>query len=176
MRVFNRILVFALGLALAALGFVMAVEAVWTGLGYRFLWFPGKEWLHTLRTTPWSTRTVLVGTAVTAACGLVLVIVEVRPWPKTLARTFVDGDGTWLLHRRSTEQHLRRRLQGKVPTSPIKAQLLVSSRRWKLSLRAHAAPSTKPDLEAAGNEELERLGAPGGSKVIVRTTRAKRVQ
>ena len=171
MRVFNRLLVFVLGLALAALGFVVAVEAVWLGFGYRILWFPGQSWLHTLRTTPYSTRSVEVGAAVAALVGLALLTLEARPWRKRLAHISAESDGTWLVTRRSTERHLARRLSRAVPTTPITARLRIGARRWRLQLRAHAAATTQPVLEAAAKEELDRLGAPAGSRVLVHTTR-----
>jgi hypothetical protein len=170
-RLFNRLLVFALGIVLIALGFIAAVEAIWTGLGYHFLWFPGKEWLHTLRTTPWSERSVLVGAAIVAVVALMLLIAETRPWRKRLVRTLGDQDDTWLLHRRSTEHHVGRNLEVTVPRAPIKTRLDISAHRWKLSLRADAAATTRPQLEAAGHDELEKLGAPAGSTVQVRTIR-----
>jgi hypothetical protein len=176
MRVFNRLLVFALGIALTALGFIVAVEAVWTGLGYRFLWFPGSQWLHTLRTTPWSTRSVLTGAAIASALGLILVAAEVRPVKKRLVRTLSEQDDTWLLHRRSTEHRVRRNLEASVPRSPIKIRLRGSPRRWRLAVQANAAASTKPELEAAAQEELKTLGAPSGCTVTARTTGAGRVQ
>jgi hypothetical protein len=97
MTVFNRLLVFALGLVLAAFGFVMAIEAAWTGLGYRFLWFPGPKWLHSLRTSAWSDRSVMVGAAVIAAIGLALLVAELRPWPKRLARLCIKHEEIWLI-------------------------------------------------------------------------------
>ena len=72
MRVFNRLFVFVIAVAIAGLGFIIAVEAVWIGFGYRVLWFPGNDWLSTLRTTSWSTRSVQVGAAATALAGLAL--------------------------------------------------------------------------------------------------------
>jgi hypothetical protein len=171
MRLFNRLLVFALGIVLIALGFIAAVEAVWTGLGYQFLWFPGKEWLHTLRTTLWSDRPVLVGAASVAAVAFVLVIAEIRPWRARLAQTLSDQEETWLLHRRSTEHHLHRALGATLPTTPIKTHLDTSARRWKLSVRTDTASSTGPEFEKVGQRELERLGAPPGSTVTVRTAR-----
>jgi hypothetical protein len=175
MRIFNRLAVFALGVILAGVGLIIVVEAVWTGLGYRFLWFPGQAWLHALQTSAWSERTVLVGAAIAAAVGLILLVVELRPWPQRLARSSIQERDTWLIQRRSAEQYLRRAVQREVPRSPLKADLTIGRRRWNLRLRARAAASTKPDLMAAGQHELERLGAPEGSKVKVRTTRAPRV-
>jgi predicted NAD/FAD-dependent oxidoreductase len=176
MRLFNRLLVFALGIVFIALGFIAAVEAIWTGLGYQFLWFPGREWLRTLRTTPWSARSVLVGAAIVALIALMLLIAEIRPWRKRLVRTLSDQDDTWLLHRRSTEHHVARNLVVTVPRTPIRTHLDISSHRWKLSLRADAAASTRPKLKAAGRDELEKLGAPAGSTVQVRTTRGPGAQ
>lgn len=175
MRLFNRFVVFALGVILAAVGFIIAVEAVWTGLGYRFLWFPGQRWIHTLRTSAWSDRSVMVGAAIAGAVGLLLLVAELRPWPKRLARSSIQVQDTWLIQRHSAEGYLRRTVQREVPRSPIKADLHISRRRWNLRLRARAAASTKPDLVAAGQHELEKLGAPKGSKVVVRATRAPRV-
>lgn len=171
MRVFNRLLVFAVGLACAVVGFVAIAEAAWTGLGYHFLWFSGSAWLHTLRTTAYSQRSVAVGAAIAALVGLALLLAELRPWRKRLVRLSQDGSRVvWLLHRRSTESLLRRRLQRQVPVSPITARLRVGALRWKLSLRAQAARSTAPVLQGAGEEELRRLGAPARSSVAVRTT------
>jgi hypothetical protein len=172
MRLFNRLLVFAFGIVFIALGLLTAVEAIWTGLGYQFLWFPGKEWLYTLRTTPWSTRSVLVGAAIVAAASLMLLIAEIRPLRRSLVRTLGNQDDTWLLHRRSTEHHVGRNLEAAVPRT-IKTHLDSSAHRWKLSLRADAAATTRPTLEAAGRDELEKLGAPAGSTVRVRTTRRR---
>ncbi len=175
MRIFNRLAVFALGVILAGAGFIVAVEAAWTGLGYRFLWFPGQVWLHALRTSAWSDRTVMIGAALAAAVGLILLVAELRPWPPRLARSSIQEQNTWLIQRRSAEQYLRRVVQREVPRAPIKADLTIGRRGWNLRLRVRAAASTKPDLVAAGQQELEKLGAPEGSKVTVRTTRAPRV-
>jgi hypothetical protein len=174
MRLFNRLLVFACGVALAAVGFIVATEAVWTGLGYRFLWFPGQRWLHALRATAWSDRSAMVGGAVVAAIGLVLLVAEVRPWPRRLAHSSIQGQDTWLIQRHSAEQYLQRTIQQNVSDSPIRADLHISDRRWRLRLRVRSAPSTEPRLVEAGHHGLEGLGAPTGSKVIVRIPRAPR--
>jgi hypothetical protein len=176
MRLFNRLLVFALGIVFIALGFIAAVEAIWTGLGYRFLWFPGREWLHTLRTTPWSARSVLVGAAIVTVVALMLLIAEIRPWRRRLVRTLGVQDDTWLLDRRSTEHHVGRNLEVTVPRTPIKTHLDIAAHRWKLSLRADAAATARTALKAAGQDELEKLGAPAGSIVQVRTTRRSGAQ
>ena len=154
MRVFNRLFVFAIAVAIAGLGFIIAVEAVWIGFGYRVLWFPGNDWLSTLRTTSWSTRSVQVRAAATALAGLALVILEVRPWRKRLVPTHIDDEDTWLLNRRSTERLVHRQLQRQVPTVLSRLAFAFGALRWKLTLRAHAPASTRPVLEAAAGENL----------------------
>jgi hypothetical protein len=171
MRLVNRLLAFALVLAIAALGFVVAVEATWTGLGYRFLWFPGKQWLHTLRSTDWSARSVLVVGAAAAVLGLLLLIVEVRPRPKRLAQMSVEGDDVWLLQRRTTERHLSRKMQGKLPSSPaVEAKLQVKPSHWRLVLRTKGNEETRVTLESLGQQDLEKLFAPPGSKATAKVT------
>ena len=161
MRVFNRLFVFVIAVALAGLGFIVAVEAVWTGLGYRVLWFPGNDWLSTLRTTSWSTRSVEVGAAAAALTGLVLVILEVRPWRRRLVPTHIDNEDTWLLNRRSTERLVHRQLQRQVPTAPITARLRIGVLRWSSTLRAHAPASTRPVLETAAKRTCSARSAVG---------------
>jgi hypothetical protein len=154
--------------AVTALGFVIAVEAAWTGLGYRFLWFPGQQWLHTLRSTAWSARSVAIAGASVAAFGLLLLAIEVRPRPKRLAQISVEGDDVWLLNRRSTEHHLRRLMQNRVSSSPVEVRLKVSRQQWRLVLRAKGNEGTKASLASLGSQDLEKLLAPPGSKVTAK--------
>jgi hypothetical protein len=174
MRIVNRLLVFTLLVAVTALGFVIAVEAAWTGLGYRFLWFPGKQWLHTLRSTAWSTRSVAIAGASVAVFGLLLLTIEVRPRPKRSAQMSVDGEDVWLLNRRSTEHHLRRVMQNKVSSSSVEAKLRVSREQWRLVLRSKGNEDAQASLAALGNQDLKKLLAPSGSKVTAKVTADQR--
>ena len=172
MRVFNRLLVLALGVVIAAAGVLVILEAVWTWTNSGFLWIPGREWLNSFKSTPWSDPTVIGISIAVAAVGLVLVVAELRPQRKRHA-PFSTDQGDWLLLRRSTEAHLQRRLATQVPVSPIKVRLKPRALRWRLKVRARAAPTTKPALRDAAQTELGRLHAPPTSTIDVTTTKAK---
>ncbi len=174
MRVFNRLLVLALGVAIAAAGLVVIVEAIWTWTNSGFVWIPGREWLHSFKTTPWSEPIVIAVSIAVAAAGFVLVVAEIRPQRKRHA-PFSTDQGDWLLLRRSTETHLQRRLASQVPVSPIKVRLKPRALRWRLKVTARAASTTKPALVDAAQVELGRLHAPSASKVDVTTTGAKKM-
>jgi hypothetical protein len=174
MRVFNRLFLLVLGVALVAAGVLVVVEAVyaWTGSGPVGAFVP--QWLATFKTTPWSAPIVIAISAAVAAAGLVLLLVEVRPQRKRLA-VFATDSGDWLLLRRSTEGHLQRRLAAAVPVDVAKVRLTPRSVRWRLKVRARAASSAKPVLHSAAQDELGRLRAPGSSTVEVATSGAPRV-
>jgi hypothetical protein len=172
MRVFNRLLVLALGVAIAAAGVLVILEAIWTWTNSGFVWIPGREWLNSFKTTPWSAPIVIAVSIAVAAAGFVLVVAEVRPQRKRHAPFSTDDQGNWLLLRRSTEAHLQRRLAAQVPVSPIKVRLKPRALRWQLKVTARAAPTTKPALVDAAQSELGRLHAPSASKVDVTTTGA----
>jgi hypothetical protein len=160
--------------ALAAAAVLVVIEAVWAWTGSGFVWVPGRRWLTSFKTTPWSATIVIAVSVAVAAAGLILVLVEVRPQRKRHAEFATDG-GDWLLLRRSTEAHLERRLATQVRTSPVKVRLRPRSLRWRLKVTARAASSTKPALQTAARDELRRLHAPGASKVEVTTTGARKV-
>jgi hypothetical protein len=174
MRVFNRLLVLVLGVALAAAGVLVVVEAVYAWTGSGFVGITGRQWLMSFKTTPWS-ATVVVGVSVAvAATGLVLVLAELRPQRKRHA-AFGTDSGDWLLLRRSTEAYLQRRLTAQVPVDVVKVRLTPRSLRWRLKVKARAASSTRPVLQSTGRDELGRLHAPAPSTVEVTTSRPRKV-
>jgi hypothetical protein len=171
MRVFNRLMVLALGVAIAAAGVLVIFEAIWTWTNSGFVWIPGREWLNSFKTTPWSAPIVIAVSIAVAAAGFVLVVAELRPQRKRHA-PFSTDQGNWLLLRRSTEAYLQRRLATQVPVSPIKVRLNPRGLRWRVKVTARAASTTKPALVDATESELGRLHAPAASKVEVITTGA----
>jgi hypothetical protein len=163
----NRLVALILGAALAAGGFLVVIEAVWTWTGSGFVWIPGQEWLSSFKATGWSDN-VAIGISVgVAVAGFLLLVAELRPQRPRVARFETDHD-TWLLQRRSTESSLARRLGTTVPTTPIKTRLNAGD-HWRLKVSAPAAASTRPALEAAARTELERLHAPE-TRIRVKTT------
>jgi hypothetical protein len=159
-RAINAVLGLLVGIALAAGGALVIIEAAWTWTGSGFVWIPGGEWLQSFKTTAWSDNEVVAISVAVAAVGLILLLVEIRPHKKRTAR-FATDKGDWALMRRSTEAHLERRLQSTVPTSPIKTRITPKVRRWRVEVKAKAAASTEPILQDATQSELTRLRAPG---------------
>ena len=149
------------------------VEASWAWAGSGFVGLPGRQWLSTFETTPWSANIVVGISVAVAVVGLVLVVVEVRPQRKRHAE-FATDSGDWLLLRRSTEGHLQRRLAAQVQTGAVKVRLSPRSTRWRLKVKARAASATRPVLRSAARDELGRLHA-GSSTVDVSTSGPRRV-
>jgi hypothetical protein len=173
MRVFNRLLVLALGVALAAAGVLVILEAIWTWTNSGFVWIPGREWLNSFKTTSWSAPIVIAVSIAVAAAGFLLVLAEIRPRRKRHA-PFSTGRGDWRLLRRSTEAHLQRRLATQVPVSPIKVRLTPRPLRWRVKVTARGGSTTKPALRDAAQVELARLHAPSTSRIDVITTGANK--
>ncbi len=172
MRVFNRLFALVLGVAVAAGGVLMIIEAIWTGTNSGFVWIPGNEWLTSFKTTSWSSTANIAISIAVAVVGLILLLAEIRPQRKRVAKYSTDS-GNWLLLRRSTENHLQRRLAAEVATSPIKVRLKPRALRWRLKVKARAAGTTRPVLEAAARKELARLHAPDSSRIDVKATRVR---
>jgi hypothetical protein len=171
-RLANRLLAFVLGAALFAAGALVVIEAIWTWTGSGFVWIPGRQWLSSFKTTAWSNHQVVLISVGVAGLGLLLLIGEIRPQRRRVAR-FETERGSWLLLRRSTEAHLSRRLQTAVPTSPVRARLDPKLQRWHVRIVARAAASTRPQLEEAARNELGRLHAPR-TRLHVKTTGARK--
>jgi hypothetical protein len=172
-RVFNRLVLLIVGLGLTAGGLLVIIEAVWAWSGSGFVWIPGHHWLSSFETTAWS-KPVVIGVSVTVAVvGAGLLVAQVVPQRGRVAPFRTDRAGEWQLLRRSTEAHLQRRLAVDVPTTPVRARLKILRRSWTLSVRARAATSSRPALEAAARAELAGLHAPGDSRVRVVTTRVR---
>jgi hypothetical protein len=174
MRVFNRLFLLVMGVALAAAGVLVVIEAAWAWAGSGPVGAPVGQWLATFKATPWSAPIVVAISVAVAAAGLVLVVAELRPQRKRHA-VFATGSGEWLLLRRSTEGHLQRRLAAQVPADGVKVRLTPRTARWRLKVRARAASGSKPALQSAARDELGRLHAPGPSTVEVATSGARRV-
>lgn len=169
-RLFNRLVAFVVGAALAAGGVLVVIEGFSTWINSGFVFIPGAQWLSTTRTTPWSATIVVAISAAVAILGLALLIFEIRPQRKRVVPYHTDTAGEWLLLRRSAESHLARQLSAQVPATPITARLEPKATKWSLTVKAKAAASTRPVLESAGRSELASLHAPQASLVRVKTT------
>lgn len=189
-RPLNRLWGLVLGLALAGAAGIAAVEVVLAALSHQFVLFPADRWLHVLRSTQWSSRTVTIGTAVAAALGFVLLVTEVRPRrPRRVRLAVMNTDGRealaaggsvsdgsvvesasvedpvidhmdWWLLRQSVESHLRRVVLASTPISRARVRLMARRRHWRARIRVNAPAGDRDDVKQAARASLERLGAP----------------
>lgn len=168
MRVFNRLLVVLMGLALIGAGVIAALEVVLAGVGQGFVWVPGRSWLHELRTTPWSASPVVIAFSVLAGVGVLLFVVEIRPWRERRVPLDVAGAGRWWLLTSSLEAALRRRIAEVSDDRRSRAKVKTRGRRWRIRLSASASQEAGRSFEQVARAEMARLGCP-----VPQTVRAR---
>jgi hypothetical protein len=184
LRVFNRLLALLLALLLIAGG--LWALAITLARALSIGWRPG--WLHffdqslhqdlqTLSTLQLANGRVLAAAAGLAILGLLLLLLELRPWPPLIV--FLDEDETarWWLHRAAFEGMLRSLVVKETTATGARAQLraqLRGQRRWRLRVDANASPQLRAEIEQLVRASLERLGRAGDSTIRVRIGRARR--
>jgi hypothetical protein len=181
LRVFNRLL--ALLLALLLIGTGLWALAISLAHALSLGWRPG--WLHvfdqslhqalrTLSSLQLADGRVLAAAAGLAILGLLLLLLELRPWPPLIV--FLDEDETarWWLHRATFEGVLRSLVVKETTATGARAQLR-GQRRWRLRVDANASPQLRAEIEQLVRASLERLGRAGDSTIRVRIGRARRV-
>lgn len=170
MRVFNRLASLVLGLAVAAGGLLLAVEAVsvWTGGEPALVPLPG--WYAWLRSVEFADGVVLLAAVAAAVLGLVLVVAQLRPWRPV--RVPAEVDDNWYVQRRGVERGLVRAVEGVPGVTEVKARV---GKRWRCRVRAVGDVDSQGDVDAAVDEELRRLSAQQRDRVAVRLIRRRRV-
>jgi hypothetical protein len=180
LRVFNRLLALLLALLLIAGG--LWALAISLAHALSIGWRPG--WLHffdqslhqdlqTLSTLQLANGRVLAAAAGLAILGLLLLLLELRPWPPLIV--FLDEDETarWWLHRATFEGVLRSLVVKETTATGARARLR-GQRRWRLNVDANASPQLRAEIEQLVRASLERLGRAGDSTIRVRIGRARR--
>lgn len=181
MRIFNRLLTLLLALALIVAG--LWALAISIANAFSIGWRPG--WLHvfdqslhqglqTLFTLQLGDRRLVAAEAVLVVVGLVLLLLELRPWPPLIV--FLDEDETarWWLHRATFERVLRSLVVGETTATGARARLR-GRRTWRLRVDANASPQLRPEIEQLARSSLERWGRADDSTIQVRIRRARRV-
>jgi hypothetical protein len=179
-RVFNRLLAPLLALLLIAAG--LWALAISLAQALSIGWRPG--WLHffdqslhqglqSLSSLQLANGRVLAAAAGLGILGLLLLLLELRPWPPPIV--FVDEDETarWWLHRATLEGVLRSLVVKETTATWARAQLR-GQRRWRLRVDANASPELRTEIEQLVRASLERLGRAGDSTIRVRIARARR--
>lgn len=171
MRYFNRLLSFLAGVALVGVGVVGAIEAVSTGLDDGFVWIPGHEWIHTLRTTNWSATPVVITFAAITAAGVVLLVAEL--WRRSrptleLSITGLPADQLWVAQRRALQARLAHEVVADTPCHTMHATLAYRNGAWRLDLKGTGPPDARAEVERTARAALARIGAPEPSEVRIR--------
>jgi hypothetical protein len=169
-RVDHRVVPLAAGGVVAGAGVLTAVEAVATWVGAGFIWIPGGHWISTFETTPWSAPVVVSIAAAVAASGLLLSVRCLAPRHRRYLPLVTCSAVACFIEQRSTEAHLRRRLTADVPSEGLRIRLRPGADGWTLAVDARAPLPLKAELEQAARNELDRLGAPPQSQVLVNLT------
>src|SRR2546423_1587337 len=181
MRVLNRLLALLLALALIAAGLWALVIGVAhaLGIGSRPDWLhafdqtlqQGMRTLSTLELEDWRALAAASGRAV---LGIVLLLLELRPWPPLIV--FLDEDDTarWWLHRAAFERVMSSAVSDETTSSGVRARLR-GPRRGRLRVAATASPRVRPEIEHVVRSNLARLGHADDSSVRVRIRRSGRL-
>lgn len=178
MRVFNRLL--ALLVALVLIGAGLWALAISIGHALNIGWRPG--WLHffdqslhqglqTVATFPLADWRVLAAAAGLVVLGLLLLLLELRPWPPLIVFLAEDDTAKWWLHRATFEGALRSLVAKETAASGVRARLR-GRRSWRLRVDATASPQVREEIEQLVRSSVERLGRAGDSAIRVRIHRA----
>jgi hypothetical protein len=174
MRLVNLLATSLLGLVLLAGGLLLAAEAalVWAG---QSPWLVALDrWHARLSHTPLSNGWVLGASIVVGVIGLIILALQVRPWPP---QRLVTGDvrGPWWVARRSVEQRAAAAAAGVSGVHNAHAEVRGNERRWRLRMRAEANPEQREEVTNAVRRELDRLAVPRDVAVNLALRRPRRV-
>jgi hypothetical protein len=173
MRTTNRILSALLGLVLLAVGLAVAIETALIAWGGRPAVVPVDRWYASLRGLRFADGPFLVTAAITALVGLLLVILQLRPWPPERVQTSAGESPPLSIARRSVEHRVElaaARAGVEHPASAVRGR----PGRWRVRLRGVAWPDQRDAVMAAVRAELDRLYAPPDTPVSVTLRRPAR--
>jgi hypothetical protein len=173
MRVLNRLAAAVLGLALLAFGLLVAVEAILFGAGRPAWLLPLNRWYAGLTTTTYADPLVRDVAIVLAVVGLLILLLQLRPWPPDQLVVGGDGVARWRVRRRSVERQVAREVDRL--TSVVGATASVRGRPdlWRVRVHALARPEQRDEVRQAARAALDRLAAPAevGLRVDLRPPR-----
>jgi hypothetical protein len=178
MRLVNRLLAVVLGLALLAGGLLLAAEAGLAAAGRRPWLVRFDTWLTPLRQTTLGDPIVPTIALAVAALGLLLLIVQVRPWaPRLLAirrRTGVEPVH-WSVYRRSVEREVCAAVDTVAGVTETTARLRGKRSRWRLTVSPRGRADSRTQVRDVVAGQLDRIAAPLPVKLRVSMRRPRRV-
>ncbi len=175
MRLVNRVLALLLGLALAAGGVIVLVEAALRPLGRAPWLVPRTSWDQQLRSAGWDEPWLVAGLVIALCAGLLLLAAALWPRrPDVLALRESAPDRTAALDRRGLQRHLRQVATG--DDEVVGATIRVRRRRVKV--RADVPPdvdagSVRTRLRERLTSAIDRLELQSSYRTSVDTRRVK---
>ncbi|MGI8563597.1 MAG: hypothetical protein ACR2MZ_08605 [Candidatus Dormibacter sp.] len=173
MRVFNRLVMVVLALLLVVAGlWALAISIVHAlGIGWRPDWLryfdqslhQALKTLSTLQLADWR---VLASAAALIVLGLLLLLLELRPWPPLIVFLDEDDTASWWLHRAAFEGMLGSLLIKETTAVGVRARLR-GRRSWRLRVDAAGSPRMRGEVEQLVHSSLERLGRADDSAIRV---------
>ena len=176
MRGINRFASGLLGLVLIAVGLLAVLEMALIAAGRAPLWFRLDRWYGTLMRTTLANRTFLITSIVVGAIGLVILLLQLRPWKPDRLIAGSAGTTPWWLSRHSVERRAAT-MAGTVPgVSHVRAKARGRPKQWHLRVRADGWSDRRDDVNRAVREELARLAVDERTPVeVVMREPARRV-
>jgi hypothetical protein len=174
MRTANRLGTLLLGLALIAVGLLVAIETALVAAGRDPWLLPLDSWHHRLTTTTAASGTFLAVSIAVAAVGLILLVAEVRPWPPQLVAVAAGRPGeSWWVARRSVEQRVSTAANRVTGVHDANARVRGGRSAWRVRLSARGDSSDRDRVSTAVRDELGGLGAPSDVRVKVSLRRGR---
>jgi hypothetical protein len=172
MPVVNRLASLLLALVLLGGGLLLAAEAAASALDQPGLLIDRTGWFNTLTGTPLRDAAIRAIAIAVGVLGLLILLTQLRRWtPDRLAVPLADG---WHLQRRSVERRLAG-AAGRVPgVTEARARIRRHGNTWLPRIRAVGDPSSRPAVESAVREELDRLAAPSADQLDIELVRERR--
>ncbi len=175
MTALNRLLALLLGLAVAAVGVVAAVEVMLVLLGRPQWLLPRSQWHRSLGAAEWADTAVVSTCAILLLVGFVLLLLQLQPRrPATLPLRSDAPQRTYTLDRRGLQEHLRQ--QAVADGDVLGARVRAYKRKAKVV--ASAPPDSDRSVLRARLQErlgtaIERLELDGSYRPSVSVEQAR---
>jgi hypothetical protein len=163
MRTTNRILSIVLALVLLVGGLVLAIEAG-TAVNQAPGLVPRDRWYAWARDLRLDSTQFLTISAVVAAVGLILLVLQLHRWPPDRVQTDNDAGTPIWISRASVERRVDAAAE-RVGVRHARCTVRGRPARWRLRLRGVAGSGQSDAVLQAVRAELSRLCAPPDTDV-----------
>ena len=158
MRGLNRIASALLGLVLILAGLFVVLVMSLIAAGKSPGWLPLDRTYAWLMRTNFTSHAVLITSIVVGVVGLLLLLVELRPWKPDRLLAGGGADGTpWWLSRRSVERRTATMAAAVPGVNNARAKAGGRPQRWHLRIHAEGLSDKREEVNRAVGEELARL-------------------